>query len=97
MEKQNMPDYQFKFLYHRVMPGFIFVLGGVIIALSLGIGLYFITYSEFIPFIPLTLWGIATIILLMLFVIYGKKYSLMLIEDKSKEFEKVYKLVDLVT
>ena len=94
MEKQNMPDYQFKFLYHRVMPGFIFVLGGAIISLGLGIGLYFITYSEFIPFIPLIIWGIATIILLILFVIYGKKYSLMLIEDKSKEFEKVYKLVD---
>ena len=52
MEKQNMPDYQFKFLYHRVMPGFIFVLGGGIITLALGIGLYFITYSKFIPFIP---------------------------------------------
>ena len=38
MEKQNMPDYQFKFLYHRVMPGFIFVLGGAIISLGLGSG-----------------------------------------------------------
>ena len=94
MEKQNMPDYQFKFLYHRVIPGFIFVLCGAIIALGLGIGLYFITYSEFISFIPLIVWGIATIILLILFVIYGKKYSLMLIEDKSKEFDKAYKLVD---
>ena len=43
IEKQNMPDYQFNFLYHRVMPGFIFVLGGAIVVLGLGIGLYFIT------------------------------------------------------
>ena len=94
IEKQNMPDYQFKFLYHRVMPGFIFVLGGAIIVLGLGVALYFLTYSEFIPFIPLILWGIATIVLLILFVIYGRKYSLMLIEDRTKEFEKEYKLVD---
>ena len=94
IEKQNMPDYQFNFLYHRVMPGFIFVLGGAIVVLGLGIGLYFITYSQFVPFIPLIFWAITTIVLLILFVIHGKKISMRLLEDKSKEFEKKYNLVD---
>ena len=27
-EKENMPEYQYRFLYKRVLPGFFFVLGG---------------------------------------------------------------------
>lgn len=97
IEKKNLPEYQYNFLYHRVMPGFIFILGGAIVALGLGSALYFIFHSELIFFIPLILWGIATIVLLILFVIYSRKYSIMLIDDKAKEFDKIYKLVDYDT
>lgn len=97
IEKKNLPEYQYNFLYHRVMPGFIFILGGAIVALGLGSALYFIFHSELIFFIPLILWGIATIVLLILFVIYNRKYSIMLIDDKAKELDKIYKLVDYDT
>ena len=29
-EKKNMPEYQYNFLYKKVMPGLIFVLGGAV-------------------------------------------------------------------
>lgn len=93
-EKKNMPDYQYKFLYHRVMPGFIFVLGGAVVVLVLGMILYFITRSEIIPFIPLIIWGLTTIVLYVLFIIYNKKYSKRLLIDKTKEFEKEFKLIE---
>lgn len=93
-EKKNMPDYQYKFLYHRVMPGFIFVLGGAVVVLVLGMILYFITRSEIIPFIPLIIWGLTTIVLYVLFIIYSKKYSKRLLTDKTKEFEKEFKLIE---
>lgn len=97
MEKENMPEYQFKFLYHRVMPGFIFVLGGGILTLVLGAIFNHVFTNEFISYIPLIIWAITTIVLLVLFVIYGKKYSRILNLDKEKEFTEKYKIIKLET
>jgi transposase InsO family protein len=85
-----MPSYQYDFLYKRLLPGMIYVVGGIILAIIL----FFTTESEIIPIIPIILWGISVIPLLVLFVIHSKKMSLRLLQDKSIEFEKKYKTID---
>ena len=93
-EKENMPEYQYRFLYKRVMPGFFFVLGGAIVVLILGMILDLVAELTVLSFIPLALWGATTLVLLVLFVIYGKKTTARLIGDKAKAFEKEYALLD---
>ncbi len=93
-EKENMPKYQFNFLYKRVFPGFIFILGGAILCIVLYSVIHSATGNEVIPFIILGVWLVATFVLLTLFVIYGKKISSRLLEDKTAEFEKKYELID---
>ena len=93
-EKENMPDYQYRFLYKRVMPGFFFVIGGAIFVAVLGVVLSFCTDSEILPFIPEIIWALTTFVLLVLYVIYSKKYTNRLICDKASEFEETYNLVE---
>ncbi len=93
LEKENMPDYQYRFLYKRVMPGFFYILGGAIFVLVLGIVLDFCTDLKILPYIPLIIWMITTFILLVLFIIYGKKNTNRLICEKTAEFEKQYHLI----
>lgn len=94
LEKENMPEYQFKFLYHRVLPGFVFVLGGAVVVFILSLVLGLLTDSAILTCIPFVIWSVVTIVLLILFVVYSKKYSKMLLADKQKEFENEYKIID---
>ena len=93
-EKENMPSYQYAFLYKRLLPGMFYVVGGALIVVILAIILFVTTESEIISIIPAILWGISVIPLLILFVIHSKKMSLRLLQDKSNEFEKKYKTID---
>lgn len=93
-EKENMPSYQYDFLYKRLLPGMIYVVGGALVVIILAIILFFTTESEIIPIIPIIVWGISVIPLLVLFVIHSKKMSLRLLQDKSNEFDKKYKTID---
>jgi len=93
-EKENMPSYQYDFLYKRLLPGMIYVVGGALVVIILSIVLFFTTESDIIPIIPIIVWGIIVIPLLVLFVIHSKKMSLRLLQDKSNEFEKKYKTID---
>ena len=93
-EKENMPSYQYNFLYKRFLPGMIYVIGGALVVIILSIILFFTTESEIIPIIPVIVWGISVIPLLVLFVIYPKKISHRLLQDKTIEFEKKYKTID---
>ena len=93
-EKENMPSYQYDFLYKRLLPGMSYVVGGALVVIILAIILFFTTESEIIPIIPVIVWGISVIPLLVLFVIHSKKISLRLLQDKSNEFEKKYKIID---
>ena len=89
-----MPEYQYRFLYKRVLPGFFFVLGGAIFVLLIGIILDYCTDFKILPFIPLLIWGITTLVLLVLYVIYGKKYTNRLISEKALEFDSKYHVVE---
>lgn len=93
-EKENMPSYQYDFLYKRLLPGMIYVVGGALVVIILSIVLFFTTESNIIPIIPIIVWGISVIPLLVLFIIHSKKMSLRLLQDKSNEFEKKYKAID---
>ena len=93
-EKENMPSYQYDFLYKRLLPGMFYVVGGALVVVILAIILFVTTESEIISIIPAILWGISVIPLLVLFVIHAKKMSLRLLQDKSNEFEKKYKIID---
>lgn len=93
-EKENMPSYQYDFLYKRLLPGMIYVVGGALVVIILSIVLFFSTESNIIPIIPIIVWVISVIPLLVLFVIHSKKMSLRLLQDKSNEFEKKYKAID---
>ena len=93
-EKENMPSYQYNFLYKRLLPGMIYVVGGALVVIILAIILFFTTESEIIPIIPVIVWGISVIPLLVLFAIHSKKMSLRLLQDKSNEFEKKYNIID---
>ena len=93
-EKENMPEYQYRFLYKRVLPGFFFVLGGAIFVLALGMILDYCTDFKYLPFIPLFIWAITTFVLLALYVIYGKKYTNRLISEKALEFDENYNVVE---
>ncbi len=94
-EKANMPEYQYNFLYKRVLPGFFYILGGAIFVLVIGMILDYCTNLKIIPFIPLIIWVITTFILLILYIVYGKKYTNRLINDKADEFDEKYNLVEL--
>ena len=94
-EKENMPEYQYRFLYKRVLPGFFFVLGGAIFVLTIGMILDYCTDFKILPFIPLCIWGITTFVLLVLYVIYGKKYTNRLISEKALEFDSKYSVVEI--
>ncbi len=93
-EKEHMPSYQYHFLYKRLLPGMIYVIGGALVVAVLAIILALTTESELVPFIPVILWGISVIPLLVLFVIHSKKNSNRLLFDKSKEFEQKYKVIE---
>lgn len=93
-EKENMPAYQYNFLYKRLLPGLFYVIGGALVVIILAIVLYFTTESDIIPIIPVIVWGISVIPLLFLFVIHSRKNSKRLLIDKTNEFEKKYKIID---
>lgn len=93
-EKKNMPKYQFDFLYKRVMPGFFFVLGGGMVVVIFTIIFAIVNPNHIFPYIILGIWGIATIILLVLFVIKSKEVSKKLLNDKTLELEEKYKLCE---
>lgn len=93
-EKENMPEYQYRFLYKRVLPGFFYILGGAIFVLAWGLFFDLCTDFQILPFIPLVIWVITTFVLLVLYVIYGKKHTNRLIYDKAEEFEEKYKVVE---
>ena len=94
-EKENMPEYQYRFLYKRVLPGFFFVLGGAIFVLVIGMILGYCTDNIILSFVPLFIWGITTCVLLALYVIYSKKYTNRLISEKSLEFDSKYSIVEI--
>ena len=58
-EKENMPSYQYDFLYKRLLPGMIYVVGGALVVIILSIVLFFTTESNIIPIIPIIVWGIS--------------------------------------
>ncbi len=95
-EKKNMPKYQYDFLYKRVMPGFFFVLGGAIVIVILIIIFTIVNPNHIFifPYIVLGFWVIATIILLVLFVIKIKEINKKLLNDKTVELEEKYKLCE---
>ena len=89
-----MPDYQYRFLYKRVLPGFFFILLGAIFVSAWGIIFDLCTDFQILPFIPLIIWVLTTFVLLVLYVVYGRKYTNRLICDKAEEFEEKYNLVE---
>ncbi|MFA6627713.1 MAG: hypothetical protein WCT17_04205, partial [Bacilli bacterium] len=64
-EKEYMPSYQYHFLYKRLLPGMIYVVGGALGVIILAIILFFTTESKIIPIIPVIVWGISVIPLLI--------------------------------
>lgn len=91
-----MPDYQYKFLYHRLFPGFLFVVGGSIIV-AIFVIISAIIENFLLGAIPLIIWLAGTLVLLILFVVYSKRVTARLIADKSKELEKIYAITDFET
>lgn len=94
LEKQNMPDYQFKFLYKQVLPGMVYFIGGAILSLVLGFLIGWITSSEFWGVIPVIVWAIGCVVLLILFVVKSKELSKRLIDDKTRELNEKFNSVD---
>ena len=92
-EKEHMPEYQYRFLYKRVLPSFFYILGGAVFVLVWGMVFDFCTNLKVVPYIPLIIWMITTFVLLVLFIIYGKKNTNRLICEKTAEFEKQYHLI----
>jgi hypothetical protein len=93
-EKENMPSYQYNFLYKRLLPGFFYVIGGALFSIILAIILFFTTESDIIPIIPVIVWGVSVIPLLILFVIHSRKNSNRLLVDKTNEFENKYEIIE---
>jgi len=93
-EKENMPSYQYNFLYKRLLPGFFYVIGGALFSIILAIILFFTTESDIIPIIPVIVWGVSVIPLLILFVIHSRKKSNRLLVDKTNEFENKYEIIE---
>ena len=89
-----MPEYQYRFLYKRVLPGFFYILLGAIFVLAWGIIFDLCTDFQILPFIPLIIWVLTTLVLLVLYVVYGRKYTNRLICDKAEEFEEKYNVVE---
>lgn len=94
-EKKNMPEYQYNFLYKRVFPGFIFVLGGAIV-LPIIILIWGLTIDDYyiIPCLLVLFWLITTIVLTVLFVIKSKQLSQRLLDDKTQEFENKFQWIE---
>lgn len=89
-ERKNMPSYQYNFLYKRVLPGFIFVLGGAIVVLVLGLVLEFTLDNKSIAYIPFIVWAVGVAVCLVLFVVSSRKLSARLINDKTDELQKQF-------
>lgn len=92
-EKEHLPEYQYNFLYHGVLPGFFFVLGGAVIA-AIFVIIGGVTENILLGVIPFSIWIGGIFILLTLFVIYNKKISARLLADKTKELENLYTITD---
>ncbi len=95
-EKENMPEYQYNYLYHGLLLGLVFVLGGALICVIF-IVIGAISDIMLLGLIPVCLWGLVTIALLILFVVHTKKLSKRLTNDKTVEFENYYALIDYET
>lgn len=92
-EKENMPEYQYKFLYRGVLPGLIFILGGALICTGLVI-IGAVLEIMLLGVIPVCIYACVTVILLILLVVNSKMVSKRLIDDKTEEFEKFYSSTD---
>lgn len=42
-EKENMPQYQYDFLYKRILPGMIYIVGGALVSIILAIIMFLTT------------------------------------------------------
>ena len=92
-EKEHMPEYQYKFLYHGVMPGLIFVLGGAFVCAGFVV-LGAVFDIMLLGLIPLCIWVAGTFTLLALLLIKGKKISKRLIDDRAEELERNFAPID---
>ena len=95
-ENEHMPEYQWNFLYRRCMPGMFFVIGGAIVAAILAtIGSSI--NNDLLVFIPVGLYAVISLVLMILFIVNGRKVSKRLLFDKTRELEDFYTLFDLDT
>ena len=93
-ERTVMPDYQYRFLYKRVMPWLIVWLVGMFVALGASIAIGFLTDGSGYTFIPVGVWGVWTIILSVLYAVGSRKIAARLIFDRTQEFKDKFPSVD---
>ena len=94
IEKDNMPEYQYKFLYKRVLPGFLYILGGAIILAILSIIIGLTAQNELIIAIPVIVWAVSVVVLLILFIKNSVKLSHRLNRDRAAEFTDKFPFIN---
>jgi hypothetical protein len=91
-EKENMPDYQYKFNYYFLFPFILVFLGGPIIALSISIPLG-IANSEY-HLLPIIIWAIILFTMLLILIPYGRSIQKRVVEDQVEKINKILTTVD---
>lgn len=91
-EKENMPDYQYKFNYYFLFPFILVFLGGPIIALSISIPLG-IANSEYY-LLPVIIWAIILFTMLLILIPYGRSVQKRVVEDQVEKINKILTTVD---
>lgn len=91
-EKENMPDYQYKFNYYILFPfAFVFIVGPIIASsISIPLG---ITNSEYY-LLPVIIWAIILFGMLMIIIPYGKSVHRRVIEDQVEKINKTLIMID---
>lgn len=91
-EKENMPDYQYKFSYYFLFSfAFVFIIGPIIAAsISIPMG---IANSEYY-LLPVIIWAIILFGMLLILIPYGKSVHRRVIEDQVEKINKILITID---
>lgn len=93
-ERENMPEYQYNFLYKRVMPGFVFVIGGAIVVFIACLLIEHFTKNEIVAFIPFIAWAVTVAVLLVLFVTGTLRLNRRIDADNLKRLNERFYITD---
>jgi hypothetical protein len=91
-EKENMPDYQYKFSYYFLFPFILVFIVGPIIAASISIPMG-IANSEYY-LLPVIIWAIILFTMLLILIPYGKSVQKRVVEDQVEKINKILITID---